>query len=437
MTLAACGSSAGSTKASAATPPPTAARENVGFYYEQVRPQPGLVRLGKVKTIVVAPQTNPKLALSMIRATGANAYRYIQTFWYPVRGETDDPEAERHPEWAFCTRGTTPAVGRTDDQGRPWNFYDLNERGVLDHFRARLEAVKDQGWDGVFLDLGYAAMTGFDDPGDVPVWDRVSTCTQDPISRGSTFADAFARAVAVVHQVGLKVMLNYGASPFDVRTPMRPDPRSAACRSRDFAHCPTLDDLWGSVDSVLDEAVAHPRDQSWTDDFEANARTEQNAKHGRVAVGMLTSGTLGEQNRRNVFFEWARVKLFPIPLAVDTGEGGCKRGDTSVCNRYHLYPDLGDATLGRPVSAAPVSSQCDRGSNVRCVWVRTYEGGMSIVNVTDHWISVDLPLGVDGCRTVRDLWRHQEVDGGGCVTHVRLTLRAWTGRPLLYAPAPG
>jgi hypothetical protein len=71
------------------------------------------------------------------------------------------------------------------------------------------------------------------------------------------------------------------------------------------------------------------------------------------------------------------------------------------------------------------------------VWVRTYEGGMSIVNVTDHWISVDLPLGVDGCRTVRDLWRHQEVDGGGCVTHVRLTLRAWTGRPLLYAPAPG
>jgi hypothetical protein len=131
------------------------------------------------------------------------------------------------------------------------------------------------------------------------------------------------------------------------------------------------------------------------------------------------------------------VKLFPIPLAVNTGEGGCKTGNPAICNRHRLYPELADATLGKPISAAPTSAQCDQGSTVRCAWMRTYEDGMSLLNVTDHPVTVDVPLGVDGCRKVEDLWRQQDVDGGKCVTRVKLTLQAWTGRPLLYSAGSG
>jgi hypothetical protein len=127
------------------------------------------------------------------------------------------------------------------------------------------------------------------------------------------------------------------------------------------------------------------------------------------------------------------VKLFDIPLAVNTGEGGCQGQTVSVCNRHRLYPDLANARLGKPLTVEPERIKCQGRSKVNCLWVRRYTHGMSVVNVTDQPMSADVELGDDGCRAVESVWDRGKLEGGECVDRVKLTLPAWSGRPLLYS----
>jgi hypothetical protein len=433
LVAGACSSGSSSDESENATPTKTPTRENVSFYYQQLHPGRDLARLGKVQVVVAAPQTKGAEAASLIKSTGAKAYRYLQTYWLPTSGYSDDPEATSQTDWFFCQEGDEATVGRTDRQGRDWYFYDMNERASLDHLKERLQAAKAEGWDGVFFDRGFAALTGYDEEVNTNVWDEVSSCTDDPVEEGATFADAYVGATREAHAVGLEIMMNYGGSPFDNATPLRPDSKSEACQERDFANCPRLDDVWDGIDWVLDEAIAHPQDKAFLADYEANLKNERQAKNGRRTVGLLTTAALGENNRVNVFFEWARVKLFQIPLAVNTGEGGCQGQTVSVCNRAQLYPDLANANLGEPLAQEPFKRSCTANPDVNCLWVRRYSHGMSVVNVSAEPVTTTLKLGVDGCRVVTSVYDRRALEAGKCITKVSMTIPAWSGRPLIYA----
>jgi hypothetical protein len=438
LSVIAAACSGGSSKGSSGTTSTPAqaeapGRENVTFYYQQIHPGRDLTRLGKVKLVVAAPQTDGKQAAELIKSTGAKAYRYIQTYWLPASGYSDDPGATEESDWHFCSEGDRPTVGRTDRQGRDWYFYDMNERASLEHLKARLQIVKAEGWDGVFFDRGFAALTGLDDPSVKNVWDQVSTCTTDPVKKGATFADAYVGATREAHKAGLEMMMNYGISPFDHSTPLRPDSKDEACRQRDYEQCPKLDDVWKGLNWVLDEGISHPTDVAFLGDYETNLTIEREATKGRKTVGLLTTGSLGENNRVNVYFEWSKVKLFDIPLAVNTGEGGCQGQTVSVCNRARLYPELANVAFGTPLAAAPVKRSCQAHSKINCLWVRRYSNGMSVVNVSDGSVTATLDLGVDGCRVVTSVYARGPLAGGACVKKVPVTIPAWSGRPLTYS----
>lgn len=405
-------------------------RENVTFFYQQIANRRALTNFGKVKIVVAAPQTDGAKAAALIKSTGAKAYRYLQAYWLPTNNRSDDPEASARRDWFFCADGDTPLVGRTDRQGDDWYFYDMNERDALDHLHRRLQAVKAEGWDGVFFDRGQAALSGIDDPSVTNVWDRTSSCTGNPVQKGATFADAFTRATREAHAAGLGLMMNYGV--FHADTPLRPDPKDPDCQQKNWKQCRRLNDAWAGLDWALDEANAHPKDFNFKADFRVNRLAEQDPNHGGHTVGLLTTGTLGDNNRKNVYFEWARVKLFVVPLAVNTGDTGCAAAAGAPCNRHQLYPELADIAFGAPVDKEPERVHCQPGSEINCIWVRRYERGMSVVNVSDSTITVKLRLGVDGCRVVTDVWAKTPLTDGNCATSVSLMVPAWAGRPLVY-----
>ena len=101
---------------------------------------------------------------------------------------------------------------------------------------------------------------------------------------------------------------------------------------------------------------------------------EQMSHQGKYVVGLLTQGTMGGTHSREVaYYEWARVKLFVIPLAVNTGDDNCGNPPPgTLCNRQALYPELANIQFGTPVESEPQSSQCTSGSDVHCIWVRRY-----------------------------------------------------------------
>src|SRR5258708_1360263 len=110
------------------------ARENVSFFYQQVTSTTNLSRLGHVKLVVAGIQANDPVAAARIKATGAKAYRYVQSYWFP-KGETyDGMDIGAHPDWAFCATGGTPLVGRTTGAGAVWWLLDMNERPVQHFF---------------------------------------------------------------------------------------------------------------------------------------------------------------------------------------------------------------------------------------------------------------------------------------------------------------
>jgi hypothetical protein len=192
---------------------------------------------------------------------------------------------------------------------------------------------------------------------------------------------------------------------------------------------------------VLDEAISHPRDVQWDNDYEANLQNEKNKQHPRSVIGLITVSLLGgDLSRENVFFEWARVKLFDIPLGISAWDPQACVGsaDGEACRSLVTYPELSSIRLGPPIDDLPGFDHCDRGGHPHCVWSRRYEEGAMVVNVQDGPVNnYTLKLGTEGCRYVFDVWSGKPLAGHQCVDEVKLDLPAWSGRPLAYSRNSG
>jgi hypothetical protein len=416
----------------------------VFYYIGKMRLEPGadLSALGKASVVVTTPKADEKSAIAAIHSTGAKAYRYVQFYWAPDDAAYDGINLATHPGWAFCRHGDKPLVGRVTGSGPTrahWHFIDANEKPVRSALSRVLQRLKSQGWDGVMFDRGGAALTNAADASGRSVWDAASSCTDRPYRQNARFADAYVNMLGLAKQRGLGVLLNYGISPFDPRLRMRPDPADPACQHREWDKCRFRDDAWSNVDMVLNESVAFPEDQSWQRTFVANKQSEQDTKHARRVVGLITTYTLGgkqNQTRAKVFYEWSRVKLFNLALAVNTGDGGCPVGGTKsgVCNRYGTYPELTDIRFGPPVGPGPRRGACSTGSSIHCVWTRAYAKGVDVLNASPtRRDRVDVAVPGDSCRHVYDVYARRPLEGDRCVSSVDLDMPAWSGRPLLFS----
>ena len=190
------------------------------------------------------------------------------------------------------------------------------------------------------------------------------------------------------------------------------------------------------ADLLLNESVAFPRDQLWQRTFEANQMSERS---GRRVVGLLTTYTLGgasHQNRADVFYEWARVKLFDLPLAVNTGTTVRWRPSRRVQPLRHVSRP-GRRAVRQAADGLPGGEHCMPGSDVRCVWTRQYAHGLNIVNVSGRHLtsrSFDLPDGK--CRYVYDVFARRPLAGNTCISRLEVDLPPWSGRPLLESTRP-
>lgn len=415
---------------------------NVTFYYggTPLRRGPHLNKLGKPAMVVTTPGADGAEAVKAIHSTGAKAYRYLQFYWAPGNTTYEGINLARHPGWAFCGTGHRKALGRTTNGGRQrWFFIDANEKAVRARFLRILAGFKRQGWDGVFFDRGEAATQYAKDAHGHAVWDRRSSCTARPHRRGARFADAYVNMLGLAHRVGLQAMMNNGKSPFDPVTPMRPNPRNANCRAARWARCSHLSDVWSKLNLVLNETAVRPRDVNWKRTFVGNQRSERNARHGHRTVALITTASLGgagAQTRARVFYEWSRIKLFNIPVAVNTGDGRCA-GAAGVCNRYGSYPVLVNTVFGRPRGPVPRHKQCVQHSAIHCVWLRRYARGVNVLNASGrphHATRVDLSTAT--CRYVYNVETRRPLARNHCVRHVFVRLPAWSGRPLRYSSRP-
>lgn len=214
---------------------PVAAEEgelrNVAFYYDgtidlaTADPEAAREVLGSPGVVVTTRSDDEVGTVQGIHALGAKAYRYVQLYWMPEGQEYDGLDIAEHEDWAYCRRGSTPSVGRTTHRGtQDWVFLDANETEVRAYFSDLLADLRDQGWDGIFIDRGQAATQYAADEQGRPIWARPSTCTEDPAVPGATFADAYVGIVRLARATGLGTMVNNGKSPFDPSPSMRPDP---------------------------------------------------------------------------------------------------------------------------------------------------------------------------------------------------------------------
>jgi hypothetical protein len=404
----------------------------VALYYQRIRSASDLSKIGKVDIIVTPRQgQNERAVVQAIHDHGSKAYRYVQSYWDPAGSSYDGLDIGQHMDWAFCKAGSTPLVGRVQG-GHKWYYLDTNEKAVRDYFRTFLAQLHEDGYDGVMFDRGLAALTGdtADNPG---IWHRSSTCSSDPVKTGATFSDGYVGVLSEVHDAGLKLFLNYGYSPFDPDFPFRPDPRDPRCVKGNFANCHHLSDAFPYIDYFLDEGGAHPKDVLWSHDFQANMANEKDTRFGGRVVVQITQQTLGgDVSPAAVLYQFARIRLFNVPVSLFTGDDGCSPG-AKICNRPGLFPHLATADFGTPLTDAPEKSGCVAGSSVDCVWVRRYSQGASILNVSDRTVSTTLTLGTSKCVRVTDLDSGKALAGGNCVTSLKLTLGPWTGQPVMYA----
>lgn len=428
-------SPASATRAADITPvptPDTGTRENVAFFYQGITPDTDFSRLGAVE-VVIAGKAAPAYTPSLIHRSGAKAYRGVQMYWFSTGSSYDGLEIQKRTDLALCLDGSNPYIGRTDAKGQPWVFVDGNEREVQDLFAQRLRELKAQGWDGIFFDRGFAAMTGIDEQPN-PAWNQASTCTQNPVTPGAPMSDAYLALAAQVRAAGLDVVVNYGMSPFDRRQPMRPDPRDPECRPIEGTPCRRLDDPWNVTDWVLDEAIAHVDDKDWDADFAANQANEIGAQSGKHVMGLITNANMaGRQDRRTAVYAFSRVKLFPIPVGINTGDDDCPNSPPgALCNRHGVYPELVGLQLGATIDSRPSNPDC-RGTDPHCMWFRRYANGASVVNVSPQNGSVTFALGTPGCRYVKDLGTGEVLGQNACINQVTVTAGPYTGHPLAYS----
>lgn len=417
--------------------------KNATFYYQgkqKLEPGSNLSVLGSPSLVVTTPKQDEPAAITAIHSVGAKAYRYVQFYWAPADESYEGVNLADHPDWAFCRSGSKPLLGRVTEQAghkENWYFIDTNEAAARAAILKALEKLKHEGWDGVMFDRGGAALTNAADAHGQPVWDEESSCTKHAHQPRARFADAYVNVLGLAHQAGLNVMLNYGISPFDPVLPMRPTTTDSACQQHDWTTCTFADDVWKNVDLVLNESVSFPKDQHWARTFAANQRSEQDARHGRRVVGLITTYTLGgakNQTRAKVVYQWARAKLFDMAMAVNTGDGGCLNPRGDVCNRFGTYPELASIRFGKPAGKQPVATGCVGGSEIHCVWTRSYAGGVDVVNASGQSRrGVVVDLGGGRCHHVYDVYARAAVSGDRCINTVSLDLPPWSGRPLVLS----
>jgi hypothetical protein len=421
---------------------------NVAFYYDGTLPLAGTdparlaAHLGRPAIVVTTSHQDGVATVKAIHGIGAKAYKYVQFFWAPDDKSYEGINLRKHPGWAFCRKDTRPSLGRKTDGGAERGYFiDANERAVRARFKSILSGFKADGWDGVFIDRGQAATQYAADARGRPVWDRGSTCTHSPYRRGARFAGAYVNMLGLAHVVGLQAMMNNGLSPFDPRIRMRPNPANRYCRAAEWSKCTFIADAWRNVDVVLNESASRPEDKWWWRNFAGNRRSERNPSHGLRTVGLITTFTLGgasHQHRHDVFYQWSRIKLFNLAVAVNTGDGGCGGASTSdVCNRYGVYPELVNTVFGRPLGRLPHSRACIGRSTIHCVWLRRYAKGVNVLNADARARTrVRVSLNRGSCRYVYDVYTKAPLAHNRCVHKVRVTMSAWSGHPLRYSKRP-
>lgn len=448
--LSGCASAAGPSTASGSVPRGNplyrdGVAQPVAFYYTGTVPlrsdrAPALRRiLGSPKVVVTTPKDDGPIdakAVKAIHAIGAKAYLYVQYYWAPTSGDYEGISLPQHPDWAFC-RGAAKhvPVGRVQGGGTVWHYLDTNETAVRARIATILRGYRNEGWDGVFFDRGQAATQYAYDIHHKPIWDRVSSCTAHPYQRGATFADAYANTLGLARHVGLKVIVNNGSSPFDPTIRMRPDPHNRACRNANWSRCHFLSDEWNDVNLVLSETASAPKDERWWSTFTGNGRSERNRRNGHRTIALITTANLGgvqNQTRKKIFYAWGRVRLFNMPVAINTGNDRCAGGKQAICNRFGAYPKLTDHNFGRPITSRPESTKCGSVKHYRCVWIRRYTKGAVVVNVSPVRHRVRVALGRAHCRHVYDMLRNAPLAGDRCVRSVTFTLKPWSAHPLRY-----
>lgn len=427
---------------------------NVVFYYGGAVPL-DMAHYTQLKhdlgspAVIVAPPATTTSGIRVIHKLGAKAYRYAQYYWAPgpAAGQTTKYDgltlSSRLSSWAFCTAPGKPARGRTVGHTQ-WYFMDANNAALHKQIDTRMKALHTSGWDGLMFDRGQAATQSATTSDKHPVWYAKSNCglSVKKVASSATFADSYVALTRLAQADRLGVMFNNGVSPYDTTVHMRPNPANAACRAHKWSSCKTLGDVWSSANLVVNESAAAPKLQNWTRNFVGNSLSEQHAVNGHRTVALLTTGTLGGasgQTKQNVFYEWGRVRLFNIAVAVNTGTRAtatkpcATTANTGICNHYGVYPALTNIAFGAPLASKPASTKCAGSSRTSCVWFRRYANGLEIVNATSatHKLT-GFSLGLSRCTHVLDRYTGKPLAGNKCVKKVTVTTGAWSGHPLLF-----
>jgi hypothetical protein len=378
--------------------PPTG---NWVWYYQGVRPSDASKFAGAY-AVVVADQRDEAPVARTIHQQGALAFHYLNVFWYPSDREYEGVDLRTHPGWAFCRHGATPLVGRSPG-GVPWYYADANERGLHDAVVRYLASLKADGYDGVFFDRGTVALGRGATPR------RVSTCTSDPVTRGASYADAYAALVKAAHHLGLRVVLNYGPAR------LRPD-------------------VAGAVQAIMHETAPLTSSRQLATAFSRRRREEAAARGGapRYIEELKTSRP---NQRAAVFAEWATAGLWQIGITVNAGDNNCAdapRG--AVCWRYGTFPELTRVDRGRPLDARPTRHACARGSRWSCVWERHFQRAIVVANDSPVPVRLSVAIEQRGCRVLTDVWSAAPLASGRCVSRVTVTIPALSGRVITERP---
>jgi hypothetical protein len=384
LLLGAC-SSAASTSSMAAASRATR-RENVVFWYQSVLPGTASQNFQRAYAVVVAGQgdtpddhTNERNAVKEIRGVGALPFRYVNFFWFPKGSLYNNfMNISDHPGWRFCGKDGRPVVGQRV-RGVKWYYFDANERAARAFVGDYLKQLKNIGYRGVFFDRGGAAFRGLQS-GKQPVWKQRSHCTAHPWRPHARFADLYASLIKKAKRMGLQVWVNYGKTPYT--TPkLRPDPNNRFCRKRRWHRCPTKYDVLKTVSRVIDESPSHVRNKPFEKDYREDLASERHSpRRGPPRV----IGEIKSPAKRpgEVYYQWAKARLFRLSLFINTGDDGCKTAiEPDFCWRWGTYPELTSVRLGLPIDSRPTRYKCRRNSKVKCLWLRRYKRGMSVVNL--------------------------------------------------------
>jgi len=412
----------------------------VVFFYQRIVTGDETLFTG-ADAVVTSHQADDADAVATIHAAGARAFKYLDFYWYPGDRMFEGIDIGAHLDWAFCSTGSTPLVGRTLNDVN-WYFLDANERPAREALFAYLETLKALGYDGIFADRGSASLNG--PPGALP-W-KASTCTGDPVStKRRRFADVYVNVLRQVSRtVGLRILLNYGHPYTGVR--LRPNPSNPHCRGvGSHAKCTYRSDIWKWIDQDVDEhRVGLTGPGSFDADYDLGRIAERHVSPAGVSRVIREVKTT-TRNKNRVYYHWARIRLFQVAMFVNTGDDRCVTSTRpGPCFHQGTYPLLTRARLGRPLGPRPVGLSCRSRSPTSCVWLRRYARGMTVLNPSHRPRRLrDVPMRASGCREIEDLY-HSTLSasaflaGGRCTDTLSYLMPPLSGRVLMYhRPVPG